>query len=45
MDRKEVACLTVAHNTAFSVVIKDSKPLEYGRAKFTTQVNSAFRAR
>ena len=33
MDRKEVACLAVVHNTAFSVVIKGFKPLDNGKAK------------
>ena len=33
MDRKEVACPAVVHNTAFSVVIKGFKPLDNGRAK------------
>ena len=33
VDRKEVACLTVVHNTAFDVVVEGFKPLDNGRAK------------
>ena len=33
VDRKEVACPAVVHNTAFIVVIKGFKPLDNGRAK------------
>ena len=33
VDRKEVACLAVVHNIAFSVDIKGFKPLDNGRAK------------
>ena len=36
VDRKEVACPAVVHNTAFSVVIKGFKPLDNGRAKSET---------
>ena len=40
VDRKEVACAAVVHNTAFSVVIKRFKPLDNGRAK--TERNKRF---
>ena len=33
MDRKEVACPPVVHNTAFRVVIESFEPLNNGRAK------------
>ena len=33
MNRKEVACPTVVHNTAFDVVVEGFKPLDNGRAK------------
>ena len=33
MDRKEVACPTVVHNTAFDVVVEGFKPLDNGWAK------------